>query len=84
MTDSIKIRLGLLKAYKLNSDINRNKDGKFLGDDELVLCNQPWIPLYQAQIFWAEDIKGQLISKCPFGVFKSSKKPTKNIPGFLS
>ena len=28
-------------------------------------------------------IKGQLISKCPFGVFKSSKKPTKFFPGFL-
>ena len=27
--------------------------------------------------------KGQLISKCPFGVFKSPKKPTKNFPGFL-
>ena len=27
--------------------------------------------------------KGQLILKCPFGVFKSSKKPTKKIPGFL-
>ena len=29
-------------------------------------------------------IKGQLISKCPFGLFKSSKKPTKFFPGFLS
>ena len=28
-------------------------------------------------------IKGQLISKCPFGVFKSSKKPMKFFPGFL-
>ena len=27
--------------------------------------------------------KGQLISKCPFGAFKSSKKPTKKNPGFL-
>ena len=27
--------------------------------------------------------KGQLISKCPFGGFKSSKKPTKSFPGFL-
>ena len=27
--------------------------------------------------------KGQLISKCPFGVFKSCKKPTKFFPGFL-
>ena len=27
--------------------------------------------------------KGQLILKYPFGVFKSSKKPTKSFPGFL-
>ena len=27
--------------------------------------------------------KGQLISKCPFGVIKSPKKPTKFFPGFL-
>ena len=27
-------------------------------------------------------IKGQLISKCPFGVFKSLKKPTKFLPEF--
>ena len=28
-------------------------------------------------------VKGQLILKYPFGVFKSSKKPTKFFPGFL-
>ena len=27
--------------------------------------------------------KGLLISKCPFGVIKSSKTPTKFFPGFL-
>ena len=27
--------------------------------------------------------KGQLVSKCPIGVFKSSKKPTKFFPRFL-
>ena len=27
--------------------------------------------------------KGHLISKCPFGVFKSSKKTMKFFPGFL-
>ena len=26
---------------------------------------------------------GQLMSKCPFGLFKSPKKPTKYFPGFL-
>ena len=28
-------------------------------------------------------VKGQLISKCPFGVFKSSKKQMKFFRGFL-
>ena len=28
--------------------------------------------------------KGQLIWKCPFGAFKSPKKPTNFYPGFLS
>jgi hypothetical protein len=28
-------------------------------------------------------LKGQLISKCPFGVFKSTKKPTNLFSGFL-
>ena len=29
------------------------------------------------------NVKGQLISKCPFGVKTSSKNPTKFFPGFL-
>ena len=29
------------------------------------------------------NLKGQLILKCPFGVFKSSKKPTIFFPTFL-
>ena len=29
------------------------------------------------------DSKGQLISKCPFGVFKSPKKTMDFFPGFL-
>ena len=33
--------------------------------------------------FSDDDTKGQLISKCPFGVFKSPKKPTKFFQGFL-
>ena len=28
-------------------------------------------------------LKGQLSSKCPFGVFKSPKKPTNFFPGYL-
>ena len=32
--------------------------------------------------FLQNDSKGHLISKCPFGVFKSPKKTTKFFPGF--
>ena len=32
---------------------------------------------------FVSSAKGQLISKCPFGVFKSSKKPMKFFPGLL-
>ena len=32
---------------------------------------------------YCEVLKGQLVSKCPFGVFKSPKKPGKFFPGFL-
>ena len=35
----------------------------------------------QSKKMWG--IKGQLISKYPFGVFKSPEKPTKFFPGFL-
>ena len=34
-------------------------------------------------ITFNNETKGQLILKCPFGVFKSPKKPTKIFPGFL-
>ena len=35
------------------------------------------------QLATVKPIKGQLISKCPLGFFKSSKKPMKFFPGFL-
>ena len=31
----------------------------------------------------AAEAKGQLILKCPFGVYRSSKTPTQFFPGFL-
>ena len=37
-------------------------------------------PRSTKRFHFVDFTKGQLISKCPFGVFKSSKKP---IPGFL-
>ena len=35
------------------------------------------------QIMFLFYTNGQFILKCPFGVFKSSKKKTKFFPGFL-
>ena len=43
------------------------------------------------EVPWEDDLlcneivatKGQLILKCPFGFFKSSKKSTRFFPGFL-
>ena len=35
--------------------------------------------LRRAQTTFGNSTKGQLISKCPFGVFNSSKKGTKSI-----
>ena len=46
-------------------------------------CKNKW---YEKVFEEASEIwmgKGQVISKCPFGVFKSSKKPMKIFPGFL-
>ena len=42
------------------------------------------IPKLLAKYHPASLSKGQLISKCPIGVFKSPKRPTKFIPVFLS
>ena len=39
--------------------------------------------LFDRQLSFLLKSKGQLISKCPFGVFKSPKKSTKFFPGFL-
>ena len=45
----------------------------------LVICPASLIGHWEAEV----KSKGQLISKCPFGVKTSSKKPTKFFPGFL-
>jgi hypothetical protein len=44
------------------------------------ICSCPWLTLSQPGGNAHHITKGQLISKCPFGVFK---KPTKFFPGFL-
>ena len=36
------------------------------------------------EVIWDKVSKGQLISKCPFGIFKSPKKSTKFLLKFLS
>ena len=45
--------------------------------EETVLSSWPFT---MARVY----LKGRLISKCPFGVLKSPKKPTKFFPGFLT
>jgi hypothetical protein len=40
-----------------------------------VAKSAQWISVFSS--------KGQLISKCPFGVFKSPKKPLNFFPGLL-
>ena len=62
-------------------DIMLDPDGKNQGLPPIqVKCQLP-----EGKSIVGEEVtaKGQLISKCPFGVFKSSKKPTKFFPGFL-
>ena len=41
--------------------------------------------IYNSRGSWdfLEKTKGQLISKCPYVVFKSPKNPSKKFPGFL-
>ena len=50
-----------------------------LEDTEIEKEQQPETIVIQE----SGHVKGQLISKCPFGVFKSPKIPTKFFPGFL-
>ena len=44
---------------------------------------QRWLTIHDFEHASLLVCKGQLISKCPFGVFKSPKKPTNFFPGFL-
>ena len=62
-------RMAEIKAKKYSQEINNNKQSQ--GAEGA------------AAFIGGEGAKGQSISKCPFGVFKSSKKPTKFFPGFL-
>ena len=62
-------RMAEIKAKKHSKEINNNKQSQEAKG--------------AAAFIGAEGAKGQSISKCPFGVFKSSKKPTKFFPGFL-
>ena len=63
----IDIKDSIAKALDFD---NLTDDEKKNGETSIIVIEQ--------------DIgKGQLILKCPFGVLKSSKKPTKFFPGFL-
>ena len=61
---------------RLNEFVEINK--------KLVLIDLDYAIEKKSEVdLWNVAFKGQLISKCPFGIFKSSKKPKKNFPGFL-
>ena len=62
------------KRLALNSNMSKNMASVHEGKKEVK---------FKTKIAKSMPAKGQLISKCPFGVFKSSKKPTKFFPGFL-
>ena len=66
--DSRKVPKPYYKIYSLNL--------KFL------LC-QKAVTYFIYMYCKVASTKGQLISKCPFGVFKSSKKRKNKFPGFL-
>ena len=59
------------------STLRSEELGKFAQGKKIDISNI----LTRLELFF--NAKGHLISKCPFGVFKSSKKPTKICPGFL-
>ena len=59
----------LLMQYVQNTLACREEEGAYFGLVEMDRSNY--------------ITKGQLISKCPFGVFNSPKKPTKFFPEFL-
>ena len=62
----------LLLKNEVSEEENKEKEVKVGHQD-----------LGSSPTFGMSSAKGQLISKCPFGVFKSPKKPTKKFPGFL-
>ena len=73
-----EIRVEIFKRPKTPPSLNKKRRGPKPGskrkkDSELHKCTN------NCDYF----AKGQLISKCPFGVFKSSKKTTKFLKGFL-
>ena len=55
--------------------------------ESFLVCNLQSMKLYEdfksCNNIYKEPCKGQLISRCPVGVFKSPRKPTKLCPGFL-
>ena len=78
--------------------IEKSEDDKSFtitsGKDKIEVVNSPFrmdfysdgvlvVSANARQLMRFEATKGQLISKCPFGVFKSTKKPTKVMLGFL-
>ena len=74
--DRTNVVQSLIAAENLNSVL------KNVG----ILHNNDVIDNHQGNLLKDMDnknAKGHLISKCPFGVFKSTKKPTKFVQGSL-
>ena len=59
------------------------KTSKLKNSTDSLLKEEPKVEIIERGDFACPSDKGQLILKCPFGVFKSSKKPTNFFPGFL-
>ena len=61
-------------------------DQNSTSNKDAILPPKRQVPIEELE-YWLkilfENLKGQLILKCPFGVFKSPKKSTKFFPGFL-
>ena len=83
----IKITVILRANFQMTLETDTNG---LIGDLELILIEtldgETTIEIGQINkmvLIFKSFTKGQLILKCPFGVFKSPKKPTKIFPEFL-
>ena len=74
-------KYSLSTAISLNQDITPQNGVRTISKSHLKTKNSCDFPRYSLKFWFSKD---QLILKCPFGVYKSSKKPTKFFPRFLT